>query len=70
MREEWVTQELLHGTLLSGVEHLTETNFYHLHTLTTTDLRIIFLGPDGTDNKQHLSTLTLNTKNSSSNAIP
>ena len=28
------------------------------------------LGPDGTDNKQHLSTLTLNTKNSSSNAIP
>ena len=29
-----------------------------------------FLGPDGTDNKQHLSTLTLNTKNSSSNAIP
>ena len=29
-----------------------------------------FLGPDGTDIKQHLSTLTLNTKNSSSNAVP
>ena len=64
-----MTQELLHGTLLSGVEHLTETNFYHLHTCNNR-LTDNFLGPDGTDNKQHLSTLTLNTKNSSSNAIP
>ena len=56
------------------MEHLTETNFYHLHTLATTDRHDRhtdnFLGPDGTDNKQHLSTLTLDRKNSLSNAIP